>query len=72
MNYIDQFCQTIDAAGISAADADLTRTVAHADDVLSNYQRYEADKAMWSSQHPHATPSEYEHAMREIARVHGV
>jgi hypothetical protein len=69
MDYIDQFCQTIEAAGISSASADLTRTVVHADDVRSNYERYEADKAMWSSQHPDATPFEYEQAMLEIARV---
>jgi hypothetical protein len=72
MDYIDQFCQAIEVAGSPAANADLPRTAGHADAVRPNYVRYEADKAMYSSQHPDATPAEYEQATLEFARVHGV
>jgi hypothetical protein len=38
----------------------------------ANYARYEAEKTIWASGHPSATPSEYEHAIRAIARACGV
>lgn len=38
----------------------------------ANYARYEAEKTIWASGHPSATPSEYEQAIRAIARACGV
>lgn len=38
----------------------------------SNFARYEASKAMWRGMHPDASPSEYEAAMRAIAKECGV
>ena len=40
--------------------------------ICSNYARYEAEKRMWASSHPHATSQEYEQAMRAIANACGV
>lgn len=47
------------------ADARIRNTCA-------NYARYESEKTIWASGHPAATPSEYEHAIRAIARACGV
>jgi len=38
----------------------------------SNYARYEVEKAIWASAHPHATCGEYESAIRSIAKACGV
>jgi hypothetical protein len=37
-----------------------------------SYSLYEALKADWIRQHPHATPQQYQKAMRQIARKAGV
>jgi hypothetical protein len=41
-------------------------------DVVLDYAGYEADKSIWSSQNPNATPAEHEQAMYAIARARGV
>jgi hypothetical protein len=38
----------------------------------ADHTLYEAEKALWRARHPDATPTEYEHAMRAIARTCGV
>lgn len=38
----------------------------------ASYARYEANKAMWRGMHPDASPTEYEAAMRAIAKECGV
>lgn len=38
----------------------------------AQYERYSAQKAMWEATHPAATNSEYEAAMRAIAKACGV
>ena len=39
---------------------------------MSDNQRYEAAKAAWQYKHPHATPAEYQAAMRALASKLGV
>lgn len=41
-------------------------------ELASRYHAYEARKASWAARNPSATPSEYEAAMRRIAREVGV
>lgn len=38
----------------------------------ASYARYEAEKVIWAGSHPGATASEYEQAMRAIAKACGV
>jgi hypothetical protein len=48
------------------------RSRARVQSICADYARYEARKAMWRGMHPNASPSEYEAAMRAIAKECGV
>jgi hypothetical protein len=45
---------------------------AHRARPVNAWQRYETDKAEFMRKYPGATPAEYERAMRQIARKHGL
>lgn len=49
-----------------------SRSEARARSTCADYARYEAEKAIWASRNPLATPAEYQQAMSEIARLCGV
>lgn len=40
--------------------------------VRNEHERYELEKRKWQSEHPEATPAEYQQAMTAIARRCGV
>lgn len=48
------------------------RSGARTRSICQDYARYEAQKSIWTSQHPDAQPVEYEQAMRGIAKMCGV
>lgn len=55
----------------SASPAEFAYARAHVrmQSTRADYARFEAHKSTWSTQHPDATPAEYQAAVRAIAKA---
>jgi hypothetical protein len=62
----------MNAVSASKASFAHARSTTRTRAICADYARYEAYKAEWRGRNPGATPSEYEAAMRAIAKACGV
>lgn len=59
---------TIAQKALYARRRSTARNYAHG----ANYERYEAEKAIWTGANPNSTPEQYDAAVRAIAKACGV